>query len=162
MSRPLRYPQLPTHPDSYFSAELTQNPFASTHSLDANPFDDPPTQSSSSFTSTTKDTRIEQISQRERDLERREQELNAKAERIRTHGRNNWPFCQYYCLPRLTIPIIESARTSLSPHIPLDRGRNSRSITPIDHTALPTMVGSAWDLDHQHGCMYLHLAGRIQ
>jgi hypothetical protein len=24
------------------------------------------------------------------------------------------------------------------------------------------MVGSAWDLDHQHGCMYLHLAGRIQ
>jgi len=71
--------------------ELTQNPFASTHSLDANPFDDPPSQSSSSFPSTTKDTRLEQLSQRERDLERREQELNTKAEHIRTHGRNNWP-----------------------------------------------------------------------
>ena len=72
------------------SAELTQNPFASTHSLDANPFDDPPNKSSSSIPN---DTRLEQLNQRERDLERREQELHTKVEHIRTHGRNNWPFC---------------------------------------------------------------------
>jgi hypothetical protein len=70
--------------------ELTQNPFASTHSLDTNPFDDP-VQSSSSLPNDTRDARLEQIGQRERDLERREQELNAKAEHIRTHGRSNWP-----------------------------------------------------------------------
>lgn len=60
-----------------------QNPFASTHSLDANPFDDPqPAQDAA---------RLETIRQREVDLERREQELNKKAEHIRQHGRNNWP-----------------------------------------------------------------------
>jgi hypothetical protein len=145
-----------------FSAELTQNPFASTHSLDANPFDDPPTQSSSSFPSTTKDSRLEQLSQREQDLERREQELNKKAEHIRTHGRNNWPFSMYHHLSRLTTPLIEGACTSVSSHIPLHLRRNSRSITPVDYTTLPAMAGSAWDVAHQHGCMYLHLAGRIQ
>jgi len=71
--------------------ELTQNPFASTHSLDTNPFDDPVPQSSSSYPNDTHDTRLAQLSQRERDLERREQELSAKADHIRTHGRNNWP-----------------------------------------------------------------------
>jgi len=70
--------------------ELTQNPFASTHSLDTNPFDDP-APSSSSFPHDTRDARVEELSQRERDLERRERELNTKAEHIRTHGRNNWP-----------------------------------------------------------------------
>jgi len=54
--------------------------------------DDPPNKLSPSLTSDTHDPRLEQIKQRERDLERREQELNVKAERIRTHGRNNWPF----------------------------------------------------------------------
>jgi len=34
---------------------------------------------------------MENLRARERDLERREQELNKKAEHIRTHGRNNWP-----------------------------------------------------------------------
>ncbi|THU89532.1 scamp-domain-containing protein [Dendrothele bispora CBS 962.96] len=61
-----------------------QNPFASSHSLDANPFDDPQEQHV--------DARLEQIRQRELDLERREQELNTKAQHIRQHGRKNWPF----------------------------------------------------------------------
>ncbi|KAI6005633.1 scamp family-domain-containing protein [Pisolithus albus] len=65
-------------------ADYNQNPFASTHSLDANPFDDPtPTQD--------KTARQRDLEQRERDLERREQELNQRAEHIRKHGRNNWP-----------------------------------------------------------------------
>ncbi|KAI6109479.1 scamp family-domain-containing protein [Pisolithus sp. B1] len=65
-------------------ADYHQNPFASTHSLDANPFDDPaPTQD--------KTTRQRDLEQRERDLQRREQELNQRAEHIRRHGRNNWP-----------------------------------------------------------------------
>ncbi|KIK19347.1 hypothetical protein PISMIDRAFT_156105 [Pisolithus microcarpus 441] len=65
-------------------ADYNQNPFASTHSLDANPFDDPaPTQD--------KTARQRDLEQRERDLQRREQELNQRAEHIRKHGRNNWP-----------------------------------------------------------------------
>jgi len=64
--------------------EYTQNPFASAHSLDTNPFDDP--------TQPAEDgARAEELRRRERDLERREQELNQRAEHIRTHGRNNWP-----------------------------------------------------------------------
>ena len=62
-----------------------ENPFASTHSLDANPFEDPPLQSEA--------TRAEQLRQRELDLERREVELNQRADHLRKHGRNNWPFC---------------------------------------------------------------------
>jgi len=64
--------------------EHTENPFASTHSLDANPFDDPPPENKS---------RVDTLARRERDLERREQELNQRAEHIRRHGRNNWPPC---------------------------------------------------------------------
>ena len=66
---------------------LAQNPFASSHSLDTNPFDDP------SPTLTAEAQHLEQLQQRERDLERREQDLNAKADHIRRHGRNNWPPC---------------------------------------------------------------------
>ncbi|KAI9571330.1 scamp family-domain-containing protein [Boletus coccyginus] len=60
--------------------DYTQNPFASTHSLDANPFDDP-----------AKDARPQDLDRRERDLERREHELTQRAEHIRKFGRNNWP-----------------------------------------------------------------------
>ncbi|KAL4067958.1 scamp family-domain-containing protein [Scleroderma yunnanense] len=63
-------------------SEYTQNPFASSHSLDANPFDDPPPEDKA---------RLDNLARRERDLERREQELSQRAEHIRTHGRNNWP-----------------------------------------------------------------------
>ncbi|KAJ7581462.1 scamp family-domain-containing protein [Mycena floridula] len=68
-------------------AAYNENPFASTNSLslDANPFDDPPQQSASDA------TRLEQIRQRELDLERRETELNNKADQMRRQGRNNWP-----------------------------------------------------------------------
>jgi len=69
-------------------SQLTENPFASTHSLDRNPFDDPAAPS----TDFAADARAAQLAQRERDLERREQELNQRAEQIRTHGSNNWPF----------------------------------------------------------------------
>ncbi|KAF5377038.1 hypothetical protein D9757_007724 [Collybiopsis confluens] len=64
---------------------FNENPFASTHSLDANPFDDPaPSQADAA--------RLENIRQREADLERRERELSAKAENLKHHGKNNWPF----------------------------------------------------------------------
>ncbi|EIN07304.1 scamp-domain-containing protein [Punctularia strigosozonata HHB-11173 SS5] len=63
-------------------SELTQNPFASTHSLDANPFEDPPDAQSA---------RAAELERRERELERREQELTQKADHIRRHGRNNFP-----------------------------------------------------------------------
>ncbi|OBZ75996.1 Secretory carrier-associated membrane protein 2 [Grifola frondosa] len=79
-------------------SELTENPFASSHSLDTNPFDDPTTASSHStiypnpnYPNEDQVARAEALRQRERDLERREQELAQKAEHIRRHGRNNWP-----------------------------------------------------------------------
>ncbi|CCM04618.1 uncharacterized protein FIBRA_06802 [Fibroporia radiculosa] len=73
---------------------LTENPFASTHSLDANPFEDPVSRHGtpkSSYPSPAHAARLEELNQRERDLERREQELSQKAEHIRRFGRNNWP-----------------------------------------------------------------------
>ncbi|KAK7693514.1 hypothetical protein QCA50_003082 [Cerrena zonata] len=77
-------------------SHYNENPFASTHSLDANPFDDPSTSYASNNPNAQAQvdhaTRLEEISRRERDLERREQELASKSEHIRKHGRNNWPF----------------------------------------------------------------------
>ncbi|PCH38004.1 scamp-domain-containing protein [Wolfiporia cocos MD-104 SS10] len=74
-------------------SEFHENPFASTHSLDANPFDDPSEHTSPgpSYPSPAHAARLEGLSQRERDLERREQELNQRADHIRRFGRNNWP-----------------------------------------------------------------------
>jgi len=63
----------------------SENPFASSHSLDANPFEDPsPPQPSNN-------AQLDELSRRERDLERREQELSARADHIKRHGRSNWP-----------------------------------------------------------------------
>jgi hypothetical protein len=74
-------------------ADYHQNPFASSHSLDTNPFDDPPQRSASSITA-NEAARLEEIRRREQDLERRESELNNKTEYIRRHGRSNFPSCQ--------------------------------------------------------------------
>ncbi|KIL69801.1 hypothetical protein M378DRAFT_157037 [Amanita muscaria Koide BX008] len=63
------------------------NPFSSTHSLDANPFDDPPPQSTAAEAA-----RLEELRRREQDIERREAELSRKADHLRRHGKNNWPF----------------------------------------------------------------------
>jgi len=63
-----------------------ENPFGSSHSLDANPFDDPTQTEDSSYAA-----RLDEINQRERELERREQELTQKADHIRRHGRSNFP-----------------------------------------------------------------------
>ena len=85
------------------SARYTENPFASTHSLDTNPFDDPapdPAQAA----------RLEELAQRERDLERREAELTQKADHIKRHGRNNFPPCKPLPntppYPGLTLPTV--------------------------------------------------------
>ncbi|RDX56743.1 scamp-domain-containing protein [Polyporus arcularius HHB13444] len=63
-----------------------ENPFASSHSLDTNPFDDPTNNQPPADAA-----RLEELRQREADLERRERELAQKSEHIRQHGRNNWP-----------------------------------------------------------------------
>ncbi|KAI0683699.1 scamp family-domain-containing protein [Cytidiella melzeri] len=81
---------------------LTENPFASTHSLDTNPFDDPTPYAAPNSTSDKHSARAQELEQRERDLERREQELNQRAEHVRTHGRNNWP--PFYPLVFHSIP----------------------------------------------------------
>lgn len=61
-----------------------ENPFASSNTLDTNPFDDPAKPSSH-------DAQLDDLRQREADLERRERELSQKQDHIRKHGRNNWP-----------------------------------------------------------------------
>lgn len=61
------------------------NPFASTHSLDTNPFDDPP--------NTSHANRLEELNRRERELQAREEEISRKAENLRRNGRNNFPPC---------------------------------------------------------------------
>ncbi|KAJ3550719.1 hypothetical protein NM688_g5011 [Phlebia brevispora] len=87
----------------------TENPFASTHSLDTNPFDDPTPKTAASSASKV-DTRLEEIEQRERDLERRELELNQRAEYIRKHGRNNWPPCMSLRPPYRKAPMLIAAQ----------------------------------------------------
>ena len=63
--------------------ELTENPFASTHSLDQNPFDDPTT------------TTAADLERREREVREREAQLEAREAAIKTRGKNNWPFCAF-------------------------------------------------------------------
>ncbi|KAG8861205.1 hypothetical protein FRB96_003155 [Tulasnella sp. 330] len=82
-------------------SKLHENPFASNASLDTNPFDDPSTKPYGVSTSTL-DTRAEDLARRERELAAREAEVNARAEQVRTHGKNNWPF--FYPLIFHSIP----------------------------------------------------------
>lgn len=144
------------------AADLPENPFASTHSLDANPFDDPPTQHGGGFPNDPHDTRLEQLSQRERDLERREQELNAKAEHIRSHGKNNWPFCEFYKHSSSRLPIQTNSVHSLPPYLSFNIRRNTRSVTAFDHTALSIMACPTWHPHNQHDSLFIHSAGGIE
>jgi len=78
------------------SAATTNDPFASTESLDVNPFDDPSADQqsvnkASQYSHELAASRVANLDHRERDLERRERELHQKAETIRKQGRNNWP-----------------------------------------------------------------------
>lgn len=38
--------------------------------------------------------RLADIQRRERELEQRERDLQNRADHIKKHGRNNWPFCE--------------------------------------------------------------------
>jgi len=78
---------------------MTKDPFASTASLDVNPFDDPfadqdSVNKTSPYSHELAASQVANLERRERDLELRERELHQKAETIRKHGRNNWPPCQ--------------------------------------------------------------------
>lgn len=82
-----------------------ENPFASTHSLDENPFDDPtPTTNTFGQSQATLD-RAAELDRRERELAAREQQVREQQERISRHGKNNWPPC--------TLPAFESLLLSL-------------------------------------------------
>lgn len=82
-----------------------ENPFASTHSLDENPFDDPtPTTNTFGQSQATLD-RAAELDRRERELAAREQQVREQQERISRHGKNNWPPC--------TFPAFESDLLSL-------------------------------------------------
>lgn len=133
------------------SADYTQNPFASSHSLDTNPFDDPTTPAPP--TARSEATRLEELRQRERDLERREEELNKKAEHIRTHGKNNWPPCPSPIA--LTFVGLPACR-SFPPHFPFNSGRNPRGLTASHHTTLSTMARPAGDPYHQLRRLHFH------
>lgn len=66
----------------------TENPFASTHSLDANPFDDP-----NDTRPSPKASRNDDIERRERELAAREAEIARRETNIK-HGKNNFPPCE--------------------------------------------------------------------
>ena len=143
----------------------TENPFASTHSLDVNPFDDPAAAQQSANA-----TRLEEIRQRELDLERRERELAQKSEHIRKHGRNNWPPCEYRASssarsvparPRSTPPPPDTC--SLPPHIPLDSGGDPGGVPAPHHTPLPAVARPCRHPGGEHGRLHLHIGlGSIQ
>jgi hypothetical protein len=103
-----------------------ENPFASTHSLDTNPFDDPPQQSASiKPVSIDEAARLAEIRRREEDLARRETEINNKAEHIRRHGRNNFPPCQcnshsHFASHLIHLPVFPLIFHSIQDEIPED------------------------------------------
>jgi len=95
----------------------TQDPFASTASLDVNPFDDPfadqdSVNKPSQYSHELAASRVTDLDRRERDLESRERELHKKAETIRKHGRNNWPPGDY---PLRSIRRSESIHAHIRP-----------------------------------------------
>jgi len=106
----------------------TNDPFASTESLSVNPFDDPSAdqhsvnKAPSQYSHELAASRAVVLDHREQDLERRERELQQKAETIRKHGRNNWPPCECLCPSYASEkdlnPISAHASCSLSPHLP--------------------------------------------
>ncbi|VDB83043.1 unnamed protein product [Peniophora sp. CBMAI 1063] len=77
------------------SADITQNPFASSASLDKNPFEDPfsepAPQSNYLGGGASASSRQAELDAREAELERRERELNQRQEHVRRFGRNNFP-----------------------------------------------------------------------
>ena len=105
-----------------------QNPFTSTHSLDTNPFDDPPQQSASITVSPDEAARLAEIRRREEDLARREAELNNKADHIRRHGRNNFPPClcnshSHFASHLIYLPVFPLIFHSIQDEIPEDHRR---------------------------------------
>lgn len=74
-------------------SRLTENPFASTATLDNNPFDDPTTANSTFHQQESRSAGLRQadLERREQELAAREAALNERAEHIRKHGRNNFP-----------------------------------------------------------------------
>jgi len=68
----------------------TENPFASTQSLDQNPFDDPNDSKPPSYALPSAAAAANVLSQRERDLEAREAEIARREHNIK-HGKNNFP-----------------------------------------------------------------------
>ncbi|KZS99202.1 scamp-domain-containing protein [Sistotremastrum niveocremeum HHB9708] len=70
-----------------------ENPFASTHSLDTNPFDDPsPQVMYPAPTEGSQQSRLDAIARREAELNAREQELNQRQASMKRTSPNNWPF----------------------------------------------------------------------
>ena len=134
--------------------ELTENPFASTHALDANPFDDP------SDPSPLHPDRLEELNRRERELQAREQELNKKAEHIRVNGRNNFPPCPPEP-PFVYINRLIMAR-SLSSDFSFDSGRNSRGIAPTYHTDVPALAPPSWYTHYQPRRLHFHPHRRFE
>ena len=133
---------VPSLPADLFKAEYTQNPFASTHSLDTNPFDDPPTKDA---------PHPQDLDRRERDLERREQELNQRAEHIRKHGRNNWPPCLYPSPLARSVLMYSSFPSHLPLHFRRDPGRFPSPHLP----SLSTMARPCRYPPHKHACLHI-------
>ena len=83
----------------------TDNPFASTHSLDENPFEDPVSNSYTGYNQNV-NTRAAELDRRQAELDAREAQLRREQENLanaRKNGRNNWPPCMFI---RIYIPIV--------------------------------------------------------
>ena len=75
-------------------SKLNENPFASTHSLNDDPFADPgeSTPKFDSFNAgSTRSLSQAELSQRERELSQREAAVAQREQKLREGKRNNWP-----------------------------------------------------------------------
>ena len=126
----------------------TSNPFASSHSLDTNPFDDP------SPTFAAESQHIQHLQQRERDLEQRERDLNAKADHLRRHGRNNWPPCWFG--PLLLFFIYHLPLSSFSLNLPFNTRWDPGRFSSPHHPLVSTMARPIPHFNHQHGSLHFY------
>jgi hypothetical protein len=84
-------------------------------------------------------------------------ELTQKADHIRKHGRNNWPFCELYFHKVLMTPTSSLSFHSLSSHLSLHPRRNTRGFAAAHHAIVSAMAGSTWHITFEHGCMSIRV-----
>ena len=134
------------------------NTFASTHSLDENPFEDPVSNSYTGYNPNI-DSRAAELDRRQAELDAREAQIRREQEQLsnaRKNGRNNWPPCMFTSVYMLIIFYTPVLHKSLPINLPWNRGWDSEWLETFNMAHLLPMVNTLWHTRHKHDCLYLY------